>query len=165
MKNYVVRYGVFGGVLSIALGLINWFTVAQAYGPASSQVLGYLSIILSLMCVPLGIKYFRDKLNNGKVSFGKGLKIGLGISLVASLINFLYGMLFFVFAGESFQEWNKQGLSETELKALQMQMEQTPDFILTPWFQGLVLGVSVFLIGLVISLISSLILKHSTTNR
>lgn len=164
MKNYILRYGLWGGGISIGLGLINWFTIAQIYGPGVSQVIGYLSIVLSLMCVPLGIKYFRDKLNSGKLTFVHGFKIGLGITFVASLVTFLYSMLFFVMAGDSFDEWSRKGLSETELAEMQAQIAQTPDFVLTPWFQGLILFLTVFMIGLIINLISSLALKRAEIN-
>lgn len=160
MKNYMVRYGLIGGCVSIALGLLNWFTVAR-YGPTVSQTVGWLSIILALMCVPLGIKYFRDKLNDGRISFTKGMKVGLGIAAIASIVNAVYATLFFVFSGDSFEEWSKQGLSESELIAYEAQMAQTPDFALTPWFQGIVFFFIVFLIGAIISLISALILRRS----
>ncbi|MEK6154069.1 DUF4199 domain-containing protein [Flavobacteriaceae bacterium 3-367] len=161
MKNYMLRYGLWGGGISIGLGLINWFTVAQIYGPGVSQVIGYLSIVLSLMCVPLGIKYFRDKLNRGKLTFAHGFKIGSGITLIASLVTFLYSILFFELAGERFDEWSRKGLSETEIGALEAQLLQSPDFVYTSWFQGFVLFLTVFLIGMIINLISSLLLKRS----
>ena len=159
MKNYILRYGLLGGCLLIVLGLLNWFIIAPiGYNP--SQIAGYLSIILALGCIPLGIKYFRDKLNNGAVSFGKGFRIGLGITLVASIIMFLYSMLFFVVAGDDFMDWREANLTESELEKAQMQLEQMPDFILAPWFQGLVMFFTVFLIGLIINVISSMALKR-----
>ncbi len=161
MKNYVIRYGLIGGSISIGLGIINWFTISQWYGPTVSQAVGWLSIIFSLMCVPLGIKYYRDKLNNGSVSFGKGFGIGTGIALVASVAIFIYSMLFYAFAGDSFDEWSKQGLSENELIELQKQMEQTP-VVYSDWFQSLILTISVFIIGMIINLISNLVLKRTT---
>ena len=113
------------------------------------------------MCIPLGILYFRDKLNGGSVSFKKGFSIGLGITFVFSIVTFLYSLLFFEFAGDSYQEWIQQGLTEAELQELQLRMEQTPDFVHAPWFQGLVFFLTVFMIGMVINLISSLALKRS----
>ena len=125
------------------------------YGQGPSQALGYLSLILAL------IKYFRDKLNGGSVSFARGFKIGLGIAFVALVITFFYNILFFVFTGDRFDEWRKKGLSEAELNELQVMIAQTPDFVFTPWFQGFVISLSVFMIGLIISLISSPLLKRS----
>lgn len=165
MKNYVLRYGLIAGVVNIGLGLLNWFTVAQIYGPTLSQTLGYLSIAVGLLCVPLGIRYFRDQINGGLVSFNKSMSVGLGITLIASLITFLYSILFFVFAGDSFDEWNKRGLSTAELEELEIQIAQTPDFVFTAWFQGFILFLSVFLIGLIISLISAMILKRASVSK
>ena len=164
MPNYVLRYGLIGGSISIALGLINWFTIAQSYGPKVSQTIGYLTVILSLMCIPLGIRYFRDKHNGGTITFSKGFRIGLGITTIFSLMTFLYSVLFFVFAGDTFDQWTKKGLSKTELIEMQRRMEETPDFALTPWFQALILFVTVFLIGVVVNLLSCLILKRSETH-
>lgn len=161
MKNYVLKYGLIAGVVNITLGLTNWFTIAQYYGPTLSRAIGYLSIAVALMCVPLGIKYFRDHLNRGLISFNKAMSVGLGITLITSFITFLYSMLFFVFAGDSFTEWNKRGLSAAELRELENQIAQTPDFVFTAWFQGLILFVTVFMIGLIISLISALVMKRT----
>ncbi len=161
MKNYIIRYGLIGGSLSIGLGLFNWFFIAQTFGYNASQFAGYLSIILGLSCIPLGIKYFRDNLNDGAVSFNEGFKIGIGITLVTSIIMFFYSMLFFVLAGDDFDKWREKGLTESELKQTELQMAEMPDFILSPWFQGLITFLIIFLIGLIISLVSSLALKSS----
>ena len=109
MKNFIVRFGVLGACVSIALGLINWFTVAQWYGVSTSQAIGYTSIAVSMLCIPLGIRYFRDKLNQGKVSFGEAFKIGNGITFVAAVIKGLYSMLFFLVEGDDFAVWQRIG--------------------------------------------------------
>lgn len=161
MKNYILRYGLIAGCLIVGLGLFNWFFIAQMFGYDASEIFGYLSMILALLCIPLGIKYFRDKLNDGMVSFGEGFKIGMGITIVTSVIMFFYSMLFWVLAGDDFMKWREQVLTESELKQAQLQMAEMPDFVLSPWFQGLVMLLTVFLIGMIINLVSSLTLKNS----
>ena len=161
MKNFVLRYGLIAGCLLIGLGLLNWFFIAQMFGYNASEIFGYLSMILALLCIPLGIKYFRDKLNDGMVSFGEGFKIGMGITIVTSIIMFFYSMLFWVLAGDDFMKWRENVLTESELKQAQLQMAEMPDFVLSPWFQGLVMLLTVFLIGMIINLVSSLALKNS----
>ena len=161
MKNYVLRYGLIGGCLSIGLGLFNWFFIAQTFGYNASQFVGYLSIILGLLCIPLGIKYFRDNLNDGVISFSAGFKIGIGITFVTSIIMFFYSVLFFVLVGDDFNKWREKRLTVSELKQAELQMAEMPDFILSPWFQGLVTFLIIFLIGLIINLVSSLALKSS----
>ena len=164
MKRYVISYGLWGALTSIALGLINWFTIARMLGPVVSQTLGYLSMIVALLCIPLGIRYYRDKINDGEVSFGKGFRIGLGITAVASTVIAIYGMLFFWIAGEDFNNWSREGLTEAELITLEAQISQTPSFVYTPWFQGVMLGLTVVLLGLIINLVSALLLKRTSTN-
>ncbi|HUF03182.1 MAG TPA: DUF4199 domain-containing protein [Aridibacter sp.] len=161
MNNYILRYGIGGAIVSIALGLFNWFTVAQWHGVTASQTVGWLSIILSLMCIPLGIRYFRDKLNKGRVSFGEGFRTGLGITFVVSVLMYFYSALFFIFQGDEFIEWTKRGLSPSEIAAYEQQIAQSPAWVYTPWFQAFLLFVSILLIGVVITAISSLILKRA----
>ena len=161
MKNYILRYGVIGGTINIALGITNWFTVARL-GPTISQAIGWITIILSLMCIPLGIRYFRDKLNNGAVAFGEALKIGLGITFIYTVLSAIYSVVFFILAGDSFKNWQKRGLSEAELQAFERQLEQTPEIMQSPWFQALILFIMIFIIGLIVTLISSLILKRNS---
>ncbi len=159
MKNYIIRYGIYGASVSIALGILNWLLLAKPFGPGPSQAVGYISIAVSLLCIPLGIKYFRDKLNKGKVSIGNALKIGTGITLVSSVIMGLYGILFFAIEGDKFNEWQAKWMTEAHIEQARQQSEQMVAAVGSPVFQGLVMFAMVFIMGMIINLISSLILK------
>ena len=158
MKNYILRYGIAGGLIHIALGLSNWLFIA-GFSRNASQTIGWISILLSFLCIPLGIKYFRDKLNDGKLGFVEGLKIGLGITTVFSVVTFLYSLLFFIFAWDNFLKWQKKYMSPEELQAYEAQLAQIPDFIPVPVFHGVMFFLTIFVIGCVINLISTLILR------
>ncbi len=158
MNNYIIRYGLYSGCLLIVLGLINWFLIAPQ-GIAVSETFGYASFIIAMMAVPLAIKYFRDKLNNDKVSLGQGFKIGLGVSFITSFIQGLYSMVFFYLQGDEFMEWYEKNMSPEDWKVAQEQIQQMGDLVYAPWFQGIVMFVTVFIIGFIITLVSSLILK------
>ena len=161
MKKLIITYGLIGGVVCSVLGILNWFLIAPYSGPGISQFIGYLAVVLSLVCVPLAIIYFRNKQNQGLVTFGQGFKIGLGVTVITAFIVGLYSYLFFVFAGESFDQWRTEGLSDRELQAMQTKMDQMPAFTQSHWFLGLILFINVCLIGLVISILSSLLLKRT----
>lgn len=162
MRKFIIRYGVLGASVSIALGLLNWFFIAPNYGPKLSESMGYLTIVISLLTIPLGIKYFRDKLNGGSVSFNEGFKIGIGITLIASVIMGLYGVLFFAIEGNDFIAWQQEWFTPEEIKQNQLRMATMPEYMQTPLFQGLVMFVMVFLIGAIIDLISALTLKRAS---
>ncbi len=164
MKNYIWKYGIIGGLISSILGTLNWLLIAQSVGVSGSQAVGYLSITLSLLCIPFGVRYFRDQLNHGSVNFGQACKIGLGITVIAGLVMALHSVIFFALQKEEFLEWQRKDLSEVELVAFNEQLAQMPEFIYTSWFQGIVMFVMVFLIGAVVNVISALLLKQDDAN-
>ena len=158
MKNFIVRYGLYSGCILIVLGLINWFLIAPN-GITGSETFGYASIIGALMAVPLAIKYFRDKLNNGQVTFTHALKIGLGVSFITSILQGFYSLIFFYLQGDKFMRWYENNMSPEEWKATQEQIQQMGNLVYAPWFQGIVMFVTVFIIGFIITLISSVVMK------
>jgi len=162
MKSYKIKYGIIGGIVSSLLGTLNWLLIAKPLGVGVSQTVGYASIIISLMCIPLGIKYFRDNLNNGMVSFGEAMKIGFGITFIAGILMALHSIIFFALQKDEFIAWQRNSLSGDELEAFNQQMASMPDYVLSPLFQGVVMFLTVILIGIVINILSALILKSST---
>ena len=156
----MLKYGILGGLLSSVLGTLNWVLIAQSVGVSASQAVGYLSITISLLCIPFGVRYFRDQLNQGQVNFGQAFKIGLGITLIAGIVMAIHSVLFFAFQKEAFLEWQRNDLSPADLAAFNEQLAQMPDFAFTPWFQGIVMFIMVFLIGAVVNVISALMLRQ-----
>jgi len=84
MKNSILRYGIYSS-LTLAVLFTIGMMLNDRFGSTPSEVFGYTSMIISLLFVFVGIKHFRDKENNGLVSFGKALLIGVLISLMAAL--------------------------------------------------------------------------------
>ena len=160
MKGYILKYGLIGGIISSILGTLNWILIADAVGVDGSQAVGYISITVSLLCIPFGMKYFRDKLNEGKLGFGQAFKIGLGITSIAGIVMALHSVIFFALQKEEFIQWQKKGLSQAELAAYNEELMNMPEFAFAPWFQGMVMFLMVFLIGAVVNVISSLLLKQ-----
>ncbi|MBT8254881.1 MAG: DUF4199 domain-containing protein, partial [Bacteroidia bacterium] len=76
MKSTILKYGIWaliaGGILFL-LSLI----VDQDMDYGMRAALGYASIVLSLLFIYFGIRHFRDQENDGMVSFGKALGIGV----------------------------------------------------------------------------------------
>ena len=160
-QSFIVRYGIIGGLISLVLGLLNWWLIARPMGMTVSQTVGYLTIAFSLLCIPLGIKYFRDSLNAHSVRLWEAMKIGLGITMVAAVVMALYGFLFMVFAGESFDQWQRAEMTATQLQNYEQQLAAAPGVVGTAWFQGVVMFVMVTIMGAIITLISALVLKRN----
>ena len=157
----MLKYGLIGGFLSILLAIINWTLIARYLGYNASVTIGYLSILISLSCIPFGLIYFRDKLNMGSMSFVEGLKIGIGISLIMSVLIFIYNSLFFLLVGDDYDKWRMEVMSAAQRSQVEQQMAQIPEVMAGPWMQGLVTATMVFMAGLIVNLISTMILKKS----
>ena len=84
MKTTVIKFGIRGLVLAIVI-FLGALYFGQDLSFSTQEVLGYTSMIVSLVFVFFGIKHFRDQENEGSVSFGKALLIGLLISLITAV--------------------------------------------------------------------------------
>lgn len=167
MKSTGIKFGIYSsGVLVVLFSLQFLFEDAMSY--STSEIYGYVSIILALSFVYFGIRNYRDALNNGLVSFSKALKIGLIITLLASitfgLINLVYTEIinpdftneYYAQSIEKFRET----LSEAEFQLKLKELEAQKDMFSNPLVGFSVMALTVFIIGFIITLISGLLLQR-----
>ncbi|AXT57627.1 DUF4199 domain-containing protein [Aquimarina sp. MMG015] len=167
MKNTVVRYGIYGSITICIL-----FTLALTLGKNLSyslqEVIGYASMVVSLIFVYFGIKHYRDTENNGAVSFGKALIIGLLISLFAAIAFGLLDVIYIKYINPDFSaeyyghiiEEMRTTLSEEEFKIKLSELETQKELFSSPLMNFLLMSATVLIIGFIISLISGLILQR-----
>ncbi len=167
MKKTIKKFGIYGallgGIIFIASHFIPWnmdFDTMEIYG--------YASIFASLSFIFFGIKHFRDQMNEGIVSFKNALLIGLAISAIVGLTIGILDVVYVIWINPDFTsqylEFTLEGMKNTlspeefviEKAALIKQMELFDN----PIFSGLLMFVLVFAIGIIISIISSLILQR-----
>src|SRR6218665_1281532 len=77
---------VFGSIAGLIVSALMLWSIAACYKNADfegSMLLGYASMLLAFSFVFVGIKNYRDKYNEGVISFGRAFKIGLFITLIA----------------------------------------------------------------------------------
>ena len=78
----------FGGIAGLVFGVFNicFALLNQKYPEhVGNYFVGYAVMVIAFSFIFVGVKNFRDKFNQGHVSFGKALKIGLGITLSVRL--------------------------------------------------------------------------------
>ncbi|MFM5917243.1 MAG: DUF4199 domain-containing protein [Novosphingobium sp.] len=81
MQRIILAYGAIAGTIELALLALSMGLVGE-HGNMG-MVLGYLSMLIAMSMVFVGVKRFRDERQGGVISFWKGLGIGLGIAGVA----------------------------------------------------------------------------------
>lgn len=167
MKNTVVKYGLYAliaGFILFGLPFLFSMDVGFEYG----EILGYSAMVLSLLFVYFGIKHYRDKENDGKVSFGKALLIGVLISVFAGIGVAIFDYLYTTqinpdFASEYLEQSltrMKETMPAEEFKVKSAELTQQMKDYGGSGFMAMLMFVSVLIIGFIMSLISGLILQR-----
>ncbi len=99
-KNIILNYGLYFGGTSILVALIKYASGMQYEQEMYSGIIGILILIAFIV---LGIKKFKND-NGGLISFGKAIKIGLGITFIATIIIIIFYALFSMVIEPNFME-------------------------------------------------------------
>lgn len=167
MQKTIQRYGLYGAVTIVILFVLAlWLGKNLSY--SVREVIGYTSMIISLSFVFFGIKHFRDKVNNGSVSLGKALVIGLAISLITALAFGILDVIYIKYINPNFTEeyyansiaQMQEALPAAEFEIEKAKMEEQKEMFMSPVMNFIIMSMTVFVIGLIISLISALTLQR-----
>jgi len=84
MLRRILIYGLIAGVI-VALPM---FTIPLRGHPSGiwGMVIGYLSMLIAFSTIFLAIKHQRDEVQGGVIRFLPALALGLGVSVIASII-------------------------------------------------------------------------------
>ncbi|MEM7282064.1 MAG: DUF4199 domain-containing protein, partial [Pseudomonadota bacterium] len=134
----------------------------------SGEKIGYTIMVLTMSLVFFAIKQTRDKELGGELKFGQGVAIGTTTNLVASGLFGVFNIIYMRFLAPDFlptyAAYYRQGIENSDQSAEAI-AEQLTDFdanqglFLNPEFNGFVMFATVFLIGLIITLIAAFALK------
>lgn len=167
MKNTVIKYGLYALVSGFVLFGLPFFLgmgVDFDYG----ELIGYTSMVLSLLFVYFGIKHYRDKENNGKISLAKAIGIGMLIALFSAIgvavFDYIYTSQINPEFASEYLEYSIKKMQETlsaeELKVKTAELKQQMEDYGSPIFMAFMMFASVMILGFIISLISGLILQR-----
>lgn len=169
MKNIIIKYGLYALVSGFILFGLPFFLdmgVDFEYG----ELLGYTAMVISLLFVYFGIKHYRDSVNNGNLSLGKALKIGMLITLFSSVGVALFDYIYTTQINPNFtQDYLEHSLATMEstlspqdFKVKSAELKQQMKDYGGSGFMAFLMFITVVILGFIISLISGLILQHKT---
>lgn len=168
MKSTVLRYGLYA---TLTIVILSWavFFLLKNIGQGLQETAGYLTMLLSMIFIFLGIRYFRDRENGGYLSFGQGLKVGVLIVLIPAVAFGLFDILYTEVLNPTWKEdyYSKyienlrQTVSADKLQAAIQKAEKQKDMFSNPVLQFLLMGGTVFILGFIVTIISSLALRRS----
>ena len=151
MKSTIKKYGLFGGVTGFVI-FMSHLAFAKNLSYGTLEILGYISIFISLSFIYFGIKHYRDQVNEGFISFGKAISIGLLISLLVGVGIGIADFIYTKFLNPNFFDEYAQMLIDKGRGDEVIEM--------TSLGGAIFMLVLVVIIGFIISLISGLILQR-----
>lgn len=169
MKKNIIVFGLISGAILMAFVLSISLLTKLFHGHIDNAVVGYSSMVIAFAFIFVGTKNFRDKYNQGMVSFGKAFLVGLGISLIGStiyvgswLVEYYCFMPDFMdkYSAAMIQKAQHSGLSPEALQKQLDSINSMARMYKNPIMVILMTYAEVLPVGIVISLIAALILKR-----
>lgn len=167
MKQTAFRYGIYSLITIVVLSVIHVFFLDDLLDISAQEVAGYLTMLLSMIFVFFGMKYYRDEKNNGHLSFGRGLKVGVLIVLLPAIAFGIFDVLYTRvinpdWAAEYSAQYLRQfkNLPAAEYASKKKAFDRQMELFSNPFMEFLLMSVTVFVIGFVVTIISALALRR-----
>ena len=177
MTKNIIIYGLIAGIVVSALMLSSVNYLSHCEGSVdydTSMLIGYASMLIAFSLVFVGIRNYRDKYNEGVISFGKAFKIGIMIVLIASTIYVVAWLIdYFLFIPDFTEKYSAHmldklkasGASQIEIDKQTKEMANFARMYKNPFFNAMMTYVEILPVGLIVTAISSLILKRKAVEK
>lgn len=169
MRKTILLYGGVCGAVTIASAILGLaLSGGESEHLAGLEWLGYLTMILALSLIFVGVKRYRDRELGGVIRFGRAFLLGLGISAVAGLvyvvaweINLAATDYTFIdrYTASMIAAKEAEGVGAAELEAFRAQMQQMVDAYQNPLYRIPITFSEIFPVGLLVSLIAAAVLR------
>lgn len=168
MKRIVLTFGGISGAIVVAGMYLASTLVGE--GEVGSEFFGYLSMIVALGLIFVGVKQYRDRDLGGVIKFWTAVSVGLGISAVAGVIYVVGWELYlsltdYAFIGDYargvLEARAAEGASAAELAAEAESMAVMTERYGNPAYRLPITFLEIFPVGVLISLISGAVLRNS----
>lgn len=161
-KSIILNNGLYLGIISVFISLIVYATGNHLQ---PHWAVGVTGVILMIVFIIMGMNKFKSN-NGGFMSWGQAVKIGVGLTVVSTVIAIIYNLIFMNFIEPEYmsqvaaiqeQAWVDGGMSSEEVDAAKGMMEKFQGPVISSAF-GLVMAA---FISFIISAIAGAIMKQS----
>ena len=169
MKKIVLTFGLISGAVSAAMLLLTTAMLGRV-GYDRAEILGYAGIVLAALLVFFGIRSYREKVGGGRIGFGRGLAVGLLITLISSACYVAAFQLVYFKLAPDFAERmtacmidkvKAAGASPQKIEETRQQAQVFKRLWDNPLTNAAITFIEPFPIGLAASLLSAALLRRS----
>jgi len=165
VKKTILTFGLISGAI---ISLMMALTVPFQDKIGHSYIVGYATIVLSLLLSFFGIRSYRDNVQNGHITFAKAFLVGLAITVISCLCYVAtWEIIYYNFMPDFMDKYGAHILQKMQASgATAAAIQQKTDEInklkvmyKNPLFNAAITFIEPFPVGLVITLISAAILR------
>jgi len=173
MKKTVVTFGLISGAIASVL-MIGTMLFADKIGFDRGYVLGYTTIVLSLLLVYFGIRSYRDEVGGGAITFGKAFAVGILITVISCLFYVAtWEVLYFKFMPDYMDKYGAHmveklrasGASDSAILAKTQEVKKYKEMYDNPLINAAMTFIEPFPVGLLITLLSAAALRKKEAAR
>jgi Protein of unknown function (DUF4199) len=167
MKKIVLTFGLIAGVL-MALYMFATMPFVDRIGMDRMIFVGYTGMVLGFMLVFFGIRSYRENIGGGAITFGRAFMVGILITLISSVCYVIAWQIFYhAFMPDFFEKYSAHiieqarasGATPETIQEQTQQLDKDVALYKHPILHNVFVFLEPFPVGLVITLISSAILR------
>jgi hypothetical protein len=173
MKKTILTFGLISGAVA-ALTMQATLPFSDSIDSTRAYILGYTSIVLSLLLVFFGVRSYRENVNAGRLTFGRGFAIGILITLISSACYVAsWELIYFKlkpdfgekYAATMVKRVRESGANQQKIDEAVRQAHEFKRMYDKPAYNIGLTFMEIFPVGLVITLISAGILRKKAGNQ
>ena len=173
MKKTVLTFGLISGVIASVLMLLT-MPFIHRIGFEKGLIVGYTEMVLSFMLVFFGIRSYRDNVGNGTISFGLAFSVGILIALISCVFYVLTWELIYYklmpdfhdyFVNSMMEQIRNSGHTQAQIAAELAEAKRFSESYRNPLVNMAYTILEPLPVGLLVTLISSLILRTKSKKR
>jgi hypothetical protein len=169
MKRVILRYGIYAGIFEFITFVITWLIIDITNVEHKLQgTIGLFTILVPLIFIYFGIRYYRDQVNNNDITFLKALQIGLLIVTIPAVSFAIIETVYVLYINPKFYqniaaydiEQYRKTLSPVQFAAKLNEIKQQLKMNNNPLFNlvGMILYTGT--LGVIVTVVSSLLLMR-----
>ncbi len=168
MSKIAITYGILSGTITI-MTLILGLMVSDGGSFLSSELFGYLTMLVALSMIFIGIKRYRDQELGGVIRFLPAFATGLAIAIIAGIIYMLVWEFYLTstdyafidsYVNSAIEAKKAAGLNGDQLAREIATLENLRTDYRTFYIRMPMTFLEIFPVGLVIALLSAALLRN-----
>ncbi len=167
MKKTVLTFGLISGTVA-ALLMNSLVFFVDRIGFDKGVIVGYTTIVVSLLLVPFGIWSYRENVGAGNITFVRAFAVGILITLISCICYVVaWEIVYFNFLPDFADKYSAymvekakaSGASQQAIDATLQEMKNMKSMLDNPLTNAALTFIEPFPVGLIITTISAAILR------